>query len=67
MNELEIKRKKIEISRVEMARKELEFKIDEREDEIGRLKSLIKIQIDAEDRLKKEINELIQKKEVLDV
>lgn len=55
---LEKKRKQLELSRVEIARKELEFKIEEREDDIRRLKEYIQIQLNKEQELKKEIEGL---------
>lgn len=55
---LELRRKQLELMRVEMARKELEFKIEERMEEIKRVQDNIKIQIDKEAELKKEIEEL---------
>lgn len=44
--------------RVEMARKELEFKVEERMDEIKRIQDNIKLQLDKEAELKKEIEQL---------
>jgi len=55
---LNIKRKVLELSRVEVARKELEFKIEERLDEIERIKEHIVIQLAKENDLKKEIEQL---------
>lgn len=57
MTSLELKKKKLELSRVQVARQELEFKIEERLDEISRLKDHIEIQIKKESELTKEINE----------
>lgn len=53
---LEMKKKVLELKRVETARMELELKIEERLDEIERLKKAIEIQIVTEEKLKKEIN-----------
>lgn len=55
---LDLRRKQLELMRVEMARKELEFKIDERMDEIKRIQDNIKLQLDKEAELKKEIDQL---------
>lgn len=55
---IELKRKKLELSRVELARQEQELKIEERLDEIERLKSTIEIQIKKENELKAEITAL---------
>lgn len=52
---LELKRKQLELSRVQLAREEQELKIEERMDEINRLKSAIEIQIEKEEQLKAEI------------
>jgi hypothetical protein len=60
MSKLDIKRKELELGRVEHARKELEFKIEERMDEIERLKSHIEIQLEKEKELKEEILKLKQ-------
>lgn len=55
MTDMELKRKRLELSRVRLARQELEFKIEERLDEVNRLKEHIKIQIDKEQELEKEL------------
>lgn len=60
---LDLKRKKMELARVEMARKEQEFKIDERMEEISRLQSMIEIQIAKEKELAAQIAELESKGE----
>lgn len=52
---LEKKRKELELARVEIARRELEFKIEERLDEIERLKQHIDIQKKREQELKQEL------------
>jgi regulator of replication initiation timing len=55
---LETKRKVLELKRVETARMDLEFKIEEKLDEIERLKKHVDQQLETEERLKKEIEEL---------
>lgn len=55
MNGLELKKKQLELARVQIARQELEFKIEERLDEIERLKTHIEIQNKREQELKIEI------------
>lgn len=60
---MEIKRKKLELSRVEMARKELEFKIDERAEEIIKLQGFVEIQIKKEEELKVDLLALSNKGE----
>lgn len=52
---LDKKRKQLELSRVTLAREELELKIEERLEEIERLKSHIEIQKEKELSLIKEI------------
>lgn len=52
---LELKRKQLELSRVQLAREEQELKIEERMDEIRRLESAILIQKEKEEQLKAEI------------
>lgn len=52
---LDDKRKKLELMRVQTARYELEFKIEEKLEEIERLKEHIKIQIEREKQLTNEI------------
>jgi len=54
---LEIKRMKLEIVRVAAARSELEFRIEERLDEIARLKGQIQVQVNRENELKEKITE----------
>lgn len=51
------KRKQLELSRVKLAREEMELKIEERLEEIERLKNNIQIQINKEKDLEKEIRE----------
>lgn len=58
MTKLDIKRKELELGRVEQARKELEFKIEERMEEIERLKSHINVQLEKEQQLKEELKSL---------
>jgi hypothetical protein len=52
---LDIKRKKLELSRVQTAKQELEFKIDEKLEEIERLKEHIKTQEQKENQLIQEL------------
>lgn len=52
---LEIMKKELELSRVRLARQEMEFRIQEREEEIIKLKENIKIQIEHENKLLMEI------------
>lgn len=58
---IELKRKKLELSRVELARQEQEFKIEERMEEVGRLQAMIEIQKNKEQELKSEISALLTK------
>ena len=52
---IDLKRKKLELSRVELARQEQEFKIEERMEEIARITAMIEIQKSKEEELKMEI------------
>lgn len=52
---LEMKKKKLELARVQVARQELEYKIEERKEEIERLEAAIEIQKKREFELSKEI------------
>jgi len=52
---LDTKKKELELARVQLARQEMEFKIEERLEEIERLKSNIEIQIKKENELKAEL------------
>lgn len=52
------KRKEIELERVNLAKKELEFRIDERLHEIEKLKEHIKVQDQRIEELKKELKTL---------
>lgn len=58
---LEIKKKELDLRRVETARFEMELRIAERQEEIQRLQANIKIQEEAEQKLKKEIQEMRNK------
>jgi hypothetical protein len=60
---IEIKRKKLELSRVQLAREEQELKIEEKMEEIKRLESLIEIQIKKQNELSVEIAELTKGEE----
>lgn len=53
---LDKKRKQLELMRVQTARYELEFKIEERLEEIERLKDHVQVQIKREQELKKELD-----------
>lgn len=55
---LDIKRKKLELMRVETARHELEFKIEERLEEVERLREHIKTQKNKEEELKTELKKM---------
>lgn len=55
---LEIKKKQLELQRVMTARMEMELKIDERMEEIERLKANIEIQNKREQEIKEEIAKL---------
>jgi hypothetical protein len=58
MSELESKRKKLELLKVQAARAELEFRILERLDEIERIKQHIEVQHKREAELTAEIGAL---------
>lgn len=60
---MELKRKKLELSRVSLAREEQEFKIEERMEEIKRLQTMIEIQKKKEEELQAEITALVHKGE----
>lgn len=62
MNKLELKRKELELGRVEQARAELEFKIEESLDQIERIKVQIEKQIQREQELKLEISSIKEEK-----
>ena len=57
MTNLELKRKQLELNRVRVAREELELKIEERMEEIERLKGHIEIQLQKESDLEKELKQ----------
>ena len=57
MTQLDLKKKKLELMRVQVAKHELEFRIEERLEEIARLKDHIKVQEEAEKKLELEISE----------
>lgn len=61
MSDIEVKRKRLELSRVQLAKQEQEFKIEERMEEVARLQATIQIQLNRENELKEEINSLINK------
>lgn len=63
MSGIDIKRKKLELSRVELARQEQELKIEEKTEEITRLQAMIQIQLNKETELKAEIAALSNKGE----
>lgn len=58
---LELKKKQLELKRVETARFDLELKIEERLDEIKRLEIAIQQQIETEEKLKIQVIELTKK------
>ena len=60
---MEIKRKKLELSRVALAREEQEFNIEERMEEIKRLEMMIEAQKKKEQELQAEIAALQAKGE----
>lgn len=55
MSPLDLKRMKLELIKVAAARHELEFRVEERLDEINRLKDHVKIQQDKEKELEDKI------------
>lgn len=61
MDNLELKRKRLELSRVSVAKEEQEFKIAEYQDQIKRLESMVEIQKAKEEQLKEEIKQLENK------
>ena len=63
MSSIDLKRKKLELSRVTLAREEQELKIEERMEEIKRLQSMIEIQKSKEQELSAEVAELTKKEE----
>ena len=52
---LDLKRKELELSRVKLAREELQFKIEERLEDVQRLQNMVEIQKLKETELKAEI------------
>lgn len=57
MSPLEIKRMKLELIKVAAARHELEFRIEERMEEISRIKEHIQVQVAKEAELSAKIEE----------
>lgn len=55
---LELKKKELELQRVELARKELEFKIEEKKEEMARLHDYVQVQLTKEQELKVEIQKI---------
>lgn len=55
---LELKRKQVELSRVQTAKQEMELRVAERLDEIKRLEENIEIQIKAEIKINEELRVL---------
>lgn len=58
MGKLDLKRKELELQRVTTAQMDLELKIEERLDEIERMKEHVEIQKAAAEKLKEEIKTL---------
>lgn len=58
MDSLELKRTKLELLRVSTARAEMEFRVEERLEEIKRIKENIKLQEDKEKELNNKIKTL---------
>lgn len=56
MTLMEKKRKVLELERVKVARLELEFKIEERQEEIARLTEAIEKQLQKEQEIQSELN-----------
>lgn len=61
MSPLEVKRKQLEIIKVQAAKSEMEFRIMEKEVEIDRLKENMKLQDDFVLKLQKELEEISSK------
>ena len=55
---LERKKKELEMAAVDLAKQQMELRIEEKLDEIKRLKDNIKIQADKVEDLKKELEEM---------
>jgi len=58
MSSIEKKKKQLELGRVSLAKQEMELRIDERTEEIERLKANIKIQEEAMERLTNELGNM---------
>lgn len=58
MASLDLKRKEVELLRVQVAKQELELRIEERLDEIQRIKEHIDVSNKTENKLKEEIQTL---------
>lgn len=58
MSSLEVKKKELELARVRIARQELEFKVDERLEDIERLRGHIQVQLDTELRIEEELKQI---------
>lgn len=56
MSPIDKRRKQVQLQQVKAARMDLELRIDERLEEIERIKENIKIQIEKEKSLEQEIN-----------
>lgn len=56
MTLMEKKRKALELERVKIARMELEFKIEERQEEIARLSEAIEKQLQKEQEIQSELS-----------
>jgi hypothetical protein len=54
---LEKKKKELELMRVTLARQEMELRIEERLDEIKRLKENIEIQLKTEEKIKQDLEQ----------
>lgn len=57
MTPLELKRMKLDLIKVAAARAEMEFKVEERLEDIQRIKDNIKVQLDKEAELQAKISE----------
>jgi hypothetical protein len=58
MASIEQKRKEIELMRVNVARQELELKIEEKQEEIKKLQDYVRIQLEAEEKIRLEIESM---------
>ena len=63
MTPLQLKELKVQLAGVYAARMSQEYKVDERMEEIGRIKVSIQVQLDKEDELKQKIAEAEAKQE----